>query len=135
MLSTHFHVDWFHRVTVPISHILLNRSDTIGIGHSFHNIRHYIVVSVSAGHCRNYSTTMWRDAAVIFTEFWSMDKCLALLTSFHAGFSFGLFFNPEDGGHIFNRNVGWLSTDYTPLYLRRYCSSLCATDKLRLQII
>jgi hypothetical protein len=25
----------------------------------------------------------------------------------------GLFFDPEDGGDVFLRNVGWLSTDYT----------------------
>jgi hypothetical protein len=30
-----------------------------------------------------------------------------------------LFFGPEDGGDIFLRNVGWLSTDYTAFYLRR----------------
>jgi hypothetical protein len=31
----------------------------------------------------------------------------------------GLFFDPEDGGDMFLRNVGWLSTDYTVLYPRR----------------
>jgi hypothetical protein len=34
----------------------------------------------------------------------------------HAGFLLGSFFSPEDGGHIFLRNVGWLSTDHTALY-------------------
>jgi hypothetical protein len=29
------------------------------------------------------------------------------------------FFEPEDGGDTFRRNVGWLSTDYTVLYPRR----------------
>jgi hypothetical protein len=28
-----------------------------------------------------------------------------------------LLFNPEDGGEIFLRNVGWFSTDYTALYI------------------
>jgi hypothetical protein len=30
-----------------------------------------------------------------------------------------LFFLPEDGGDIFPQNVGWLSTDYTPLNPRQ----------------
>jgi hypothetical protein len=29
-----------------------------------------------------------------------------LTASFHAGFLLGLFFDPEDEGDIFNRNVG-----------------------------
>jgi hypothetical protein len=29
----------------------------------------------------------------------------------------GLFFDPIDGGDIFLRNVGWLSTDYTAFHL------------------
>jgi hypothetical protein len=39
---------------------------------------------------------------------------------FHAGFLLGLFFEPEDTGDLFLRNVGWLSTDSTVLYPRRY---------------
>jgi hypothetical protein len=39
-----------------------------------------------------------------------------LATCFHAGFLIGLHFDPEDGGDMFLRNVGWLSTDYTALY-------------------
>jgi hypothetical protein len=31
---------------------------------------------------------------------------------FHAGFLLGLFFDPEDEGDVFLRNVGRLSTDY-----------------------
>jgi hypothetical protein len=41
-----------------------------------------------------------------------------LTTCFHARPSLGLFY-PEDGGDIFFRNIGWLSTDYTVLYLRK----------------
>jgi hypothetical protein len=44
---------------------------------------------------------------------------IALTTWFHVGFLHGLFFDPKDGGDIFLRNVGWLSTDYTALYARR----------------
>jgi hypothetical protein len=33
------------------------------------------------------------------------------------------FFDPEDGGDMFLRNVGWNSTDYTASYSRRWYSS------------
>jgi hypothetical protein len=32
-------------------------------------------------------------------------------------FLLGLFFDPDEEGDMFLRNVLWLSTDYTPLYL------------------
>jgi hypothetical protein len=35
----------------------------------------------------------------------------------------GLFFDPENGGDMFLRNVDWHSTDYTALYPRRWYSS------------
>jgi hypothetical protein len=41
---------------------------------------------------------------------WQAEPVLA--TCFHAGFLFGVFFGPEDGGNMFLRNVGWLSTVY-----------------------
>jgi hypothetical protein len=34
-----------------------------------------------------------------------------------------LFFDPEDGGDFFLRNVGWHSKNYTALYARRQKSS------------
>jgi hypothetical protein len=36
-----------------------------------------------------------------------------------SGFVLGSFFDPEDGGNMFLRNIDWLSTDYTALYRRR----------------
>jgi hypothetical protein len=33
-----------------------------------------------------------------------------------ASFLLGLFIDPEDGGDMLLRNVGWLYTDYTTLY-------------------
>jgi hypothetical protein len=36
----------------------------------------------------------------------------------HASFLLGLLFNHEDGGDMFLRNIGWLSTDYAALYPR-----------------
>jgi hypothetical protein len=52
-------------------------------------------------------------------------SCTAVLlgTWFHAGFLFGLFFDPEDWDDMFLRNVGWLSTDYMAVYPRRSSSS------------
>jgi hypothetical protein len=41
----------------------------------------------------------------------------------HYSFFLGLFFDTEDGGDLFLRNVGWLSTDYTALFPRRENSS------------
>jgi hypothetical protein len=45
------------------------------------------------------------------------------VTCFHAGFLLGLIFDPHDGRGMFLRNVGWLPTDYTALYPRRWYSS------------
>jgi hypothetical protein len=33
---------------------------------------------------------------------------------FHAGFFLGVIFKPEEGGDMFLRKAGWLSTDYIP---------------------
>jgi hypothetical protein len=43
----------------------------------------------------------------------------SLDTCFHAGFLPGVFFDPEDGGNMFLRNVSCISTNYMALYLRR----------------
>jgi hypothetical protein len=39
--------------------------------------------------------------------------------SFRVVFFLGVFSGPEDGGNMFLRNVGSLSTDYTALYPRK----------------
>jgi hypothetical protein len=55
----------------------------------------------------------------------------------HDGFFFGLLFNPEDGGYMFLRNVGWHYVDYRTLCPRRKNCSLsnlhfCCTSHGRL---
>jgi hypothetical protein len=42
-------------------------------------------------------------------------KAELLATCFHADFLRALFFEPEDGGDVFPRNVGSLLTGYTAL--------------------
>jgi hypothetical protein len=42
-----------------------------------------------------------------------------LVICFHAGFLLILLFNPEDGGDMFLRNVGSLSTGYKTLKPRK----------------
>jgi hypothetical protein len=39
-------------------------------------------------------------------------------------FKLDLFFDPEDGSDLLLQNVGWLSKNYTALFLRRQNSSL-----------
>jgi hypothetical protein len=46
-----------------------------------------------------------------------------LATCIHSDFLLGLFFNPEDRGEIFLRNVRGFSKDYMALYPRRQNSS------------
>jgi hypothetical protein len=52
----------------------------------------------------------------------SVENRTLFAISIHTGFLFSLFFNPEDGGDMFLRNVGLLSMDYTALYPTRYKS-------------
>jgi hypothetical protein len=39
-----------------------------------------------------------------------------LAACYHAAFLLSLFFDPEDGGNIFLRNIGLYSTGYKALY-------------------
>jgi hypothetical protein len=39
-------------------------------------------------------------------------------TLLHAGFLLLLFFDYEDGGEMFLRNIGWLSVNYAAFYPR-----------------
>jgi hypothetical protein len=50
------------------------------------------------------------------------DLLALLATFFRSGFLLGLFFDHEDGGNMFLRNVGSLSMDYTTLYSTRHNS-------------
>jgi hypothetical protein len=45
---------------------------------------------------------------------------LELVTCFHAGFWLGSLLYLENGGENFLRNLTWVSTNNTALYLRRY---------------
>jgi hypothetical protein len=69
-------------------------------------------------------------------------KQVAIRAFLHAGFLLGLLPNPDDGGGIFIRNDGWLSTDYTALYPRRHNSLtiyvailLCVKRNFTFQIV
>jgi hypothetical protein len=50
----------------------------------------------------------WIDVAQDRDQWRALDKMLG-----------NYFFDPEDGGDMFLRNVGWNSTDYTASYPRR----------------
>jgi hypothetical protein len=50
-------------------------------------------------------------------------KQVASRALLHAGFLLDLFFDPADGGDMYLRSIGRLSTDYTALYPRRQNSS------------
>jgi hypothetical protein len=62
----------------------------------------------------------------VFTEssiFWDITPCSPFKVDLlYTVLLFGLFFDTEDGD-MFLRNVGWISTNYTALYPRRYNSS------------
>jgi hypothetical protein len=43
----------------------------------------------------------------------------------HADFLLGLFYDREDGGDMFLRNIDWISKDFSSLYTRRQTPSCC----------
>jgi hypothetical protein len=64
------------------------------------------------------------------TIFWDMTPCSPLSFNRRFAGTYRLhlqgrtyFFDPENGGDMFFRNVGWNSTDYTASYPRRWYSS------------
>jgi hypothetical protein len=70
---------------------------------------------------QNYNNT---KVMIKSTIFWDMTPCRDeeitdfLAICFQNSFLLGLLFEPEDGGDIFIRNVGSLSTDKTECYSR-----------------
>jgi hypothetical protein len=59
---------------------------------------------------------MWGISSILYL--WEIYIPDILAICFYSGTFLGLF-GPEDGGDMFLRNVGWLSTDYMALYPRR----------------
>jgi hypothetical protein len=67
------------------------------------------------------SCSIWSSHSGGYEEFYLLgyNAVAMFVICFHATFLFGLFFDLKDGGDMFLRNVGWLSTDDTALYRRR----------------
>jgi hypothetical protein len=69
----------------------------------------------------------WRDMFVwnirLSLKYMVIQTRTLLATCLLAGFCWTYFFDPEDGGYMLLRNVGWNSTDYTTPYPRRWYSS------------
>jgi hypothetical protein len=57
-----------------------------------------------------------------------------LATCFRPGL-LGLFFDPEDGGDMFLRNVGWVSTDYTALAISKKTEHFITTAVRNLRLL
>jgi hypothetical protein len=55
--------------------------------------------------------------------FWDVTPCNLFATCLLAGYCWNYFFDREDGGDMFLRNVGCNSTDYTASHPRRWYSS------------
>jgi hypothetical protein len=87
-----------------------------------------VFLELCSKHCRMHIN---RDPAFKSPIFWDITPCSPVkvnrslsgtrrlhlqssstLCLFHAGLLLGLLFNAEDGGDMFLRNIGWLSTNY-----------------------
>jgi hypothetical protein len=55
----------------------------------------------------------FRPPSCSVTYPWETNCCLS-----HVGLLLGLLLNPVEGGDMFLRNIGWISTFYTTLYAR-----------------
>jgi hypothetical protein len=89
--------------------------------------------------CNSMLNTICKDVAfealiamtMKSSVFWDITPCSPVKLNkrllpcclLHASFSLGLLSDPDDGGDMFLRNVGWLSPHYTALYPRRQNSS------------
>jgi hypothetical protein len=63
---------------------------------------------------RIFSYSVW-EIALCLVRAYSDEKNCSARHLYHVGFLLGflVFFDPEDGGVMFLRIIGWLSTDYT----------------------
>jgi hypothetical protein len=85
--------------------------------------------------CTSVGFEVFTAVVMKSTIFWDMTLCSPLSLNRRFGgiyrlhfqlacwFCWTYFFDPEDGGDMFLRNVGYNSTDYTASYPRRWYSS------------
>jgi hypothetical protein len=91
----------------------------------------FFVSGILVVNIRTKNSSYERAYILKSTIFWDITPCsplkvnrhFFLLPTFMLISSSAYFFNPEDGGDMFFRNVGWHSTDYTALYPRSWYSS------------
>jgi hypothetical protein len=106
----------------------------------FHSLKR-IIPAVSPNTCSPCRISCSHRSDYKGSNFWIIEQCSSLkvnrrfgrtgplhlhcrrrslvlfATFYHADFSLGSFFDREDGGDMFHRNVGWLSANYyTALY-------------------
>jgi hypothetical protein len=81
--------------------------------------QHWLWKVLSSGMLRRVVRWKYTD----ISEEHIASKLTLLATCLHPGFLLDLFFDLENRGDMFLRNIGWLSTDCTALYPRRWCSS------------